>query len=180
MSVKISPQELKDKIKSPLLLPLLDHWFTARGEKLFPSRQDIDPVAFFRTLRHIWIMEYVPDLETYRYCLTGEEVNLSSEQSIIGQTVEETHPSSQIDEVKSHLDRVRQEKSIMIMHGETLHVNGLKSQHERIIFPLSSNGKTVTEMIGATSYQRPTGLMGEVTGQNINKCDVYPVNNFDD
>ena len=176
----IKQKQLESTLENPTLIPLIENWFQVRNARLMPKRGDMDPVIFFPLLKQVWIMEFMADANTYKYCLTGEDINLSHKTTIKGMTIEESHPTSQIEEVKGYLDQMRREKSIMIMRGQTLHINNLYSLHERIILPLSSDGINVTEVIGATVYHRPSGRASEATGQIISKVETYPVSNFID
>ncbi|WP_259781946.1 PAS domain-containing protein [Aestuariispira ectoiniformans] len=168
--------DIRDRIASRPLRQLLDHWFVARQDRLMPARADIDPTAIAPAIGHVWLMEAVPSESSFRYRLAGEDINMVYGFSLAGKLLEEVHAPDSLEGIRERLDRVVQGPCILYSHGRTRYRNGPESQHDRLVLPLSKDGRTVTDLIGVTKYAfgrdvRPGDLLHHV----VDEVTVFPL-----
>ena len=69
-------------IGSEILRTVFRHWNEARGDRVMPSRSDIDPYRLGRALPNVWLYERGADGE-FSCRLSGEEINRAHSQSIM-------------------------------------------------------------------------------------------------
>ncbi|RVU34768.1 PAS domain-containing protein [Hwanghaeella grinnelliae] len=67
---------------SEILRIVFRHWNEARGDRVMPSRNDIDPYRLGRALSNVWLYERGPDDE-FSCRLSGELINRAHSQSIM-------------------------------------------------------------------------------------------------
>lgn len=139
---------------SDALLPLYLYWITARGEKLMPSRSDIDPVVMPRQLLpNVVLVDVLDTPLRFRYRVMGTAIadmlgadwtgkfvdevpNMSpkmAEQFV--KTAKAGEPSVNIDEY------TRYDPSLM--QSEI-------TRHEQLLLPLSDGNRNVSMLLGGT------------------------------
>ncbi|MDE2182405.1 MAG: PAS domain-containing protein [Alphaproteobacteria bacterium] len=64
-----------EDLEDPLVRLGVEHWQTVRGERAYPSRDQIDPKAIARALHRIIILKVIDGGEDFEFAIVGDEVN---------------------------------------------------------------------------------------------------------
>ncbi|MEK9970563.1 MAG: PAS domain-containing protein [Ferrovibrio sp.] len=73
---RIAPKGEWPVFRDPRFLVVLRHWAAERqGTGVMMPRSALDPLAIKSCLPHIWLAQYVADIEDFMFRLAGEQVN---------------------------------------------------------------------------------------------------------
>jgi len=134
------------------LRPLLHYWIVARGEKLMPSRADIDPVAMpRRLLSKIVLLDVVETPVRFRYRLMGTAVTRLLGADWTRRFVDEI-PGSGSD-IHSHCLEVLEIGKPALRFNEHDRFDPALMQYkvlqyEQLLLPLSVSGYSVSMVLG--------------------------------
>lgn len=166
-------------IRDIRLRKLLYYWASRRRGRLMPRRADIDPVDIPWALPIIWLYDYVPERQTFRYRLAGEEINQASNQTLRGKLLEEVLPARDLPMVRGRLLRMVQERLAGHGFGRAYLDHGGDAIAERLVLPLSEDGETVNVLLGVSAYtwlNRPGAVAPTTQPLDI---ALYPVAEID-
>ena len=105
---EISEQEFRAELRDSHVLVLFDHWLAQRrAHGGVPPRSAIDPTTLRSVLRHIFLVEHVPDRQDYRFRLAGTAVCSVMRMEVTGKLVTEVFPPGQADFVLRNYDDLR-------------------------------------------------------------------------
>lgn len=136
---------------SPILIRFMEIWFDARepGERL-PQKQNIDPVLLGRAgaLPIIWLVERDAS-GTWRYRLSGEQINAIHGASLSGRALADLAQPDQATQIARRWDRCVDEPIGLRAKG---HIYG--KQHiyegERVVLPLAGDDPEQCFILGVT------------------------------
>ena len=139
-------------VRDHRLRQLCAYWLQLRGARWMPPRSDIDPGALPRLLPYLWLYDVVPP-DRFRCRLVGEEVKRLFQPSPRGRCIDEIFP-------KEYAARVQRRFLDMVERRQATHTLGRCTvapdrdvYAERVALPLSSDGRNVDGLIGASIYQ---------------------------
>lgn len=138
------------QIKSRPLRHLISWWCDKRGEYLMPLLSDIDPAELRPALSQIWLCDYVPQSDRFRYRLAGEEINNFWGLSLRGKYLDEIVPAQRLATITSQCHMALDLPAIVYVRGCLSLSQEIERHCERIVLPLSEDGKTVSALLGAT------------------------------
>ena len=78
-----------DALESPILRQALHYWNRLRGERLYPSRQDVTPRDVAPLLRNLVLIRLIDGGQDYEYRIVGDAHVISHGFSMQGQRVSE-------------------------------------------------------------------------------------------
>jgi hypothetical protein len=150
------------EIASEMIAAVQTKWNAVRGTREFPTRRDIDPVAFQAWLPYLSLVEIHTGkgLETFRvrYRLVGTEVARFSGQDFSNKWLEETGWRTQIISVNAALYRRVWETRKPVFGLSLVDWDGRqKYSFEWGLFPLSEDGHDIN---GCLSVDDFTGIAG--------------------
>jgi len=135
----------------PLLRQLFDYWTKKKGERIAPSRTDIDPAELRALLRNVFLVERVGEPPRYRYRLVGTNIVREFGEEITGRYLDEVDFDYVTSRVVSEYDRAAEERRPIASKWAYTKQSGRRMVYERLILPLSSDGRTVDMFLcGAT------------------------------
>jgi hypothetical protein len=139
-------------INHPKLKRLYDYWSERRGERVMPSRADIDPLDMTFVMGNIILVD-VLDEEPLRFRIRLHGSNLSQRAGyeLTGKMLDElpvtefralalqsfTHVATTAKPLQSNRDRI---------------IDGRSTRYETIIMPLSSDGERVDRLLIGLIY----------------------------
>lgn len=129
---------------------LLQHFLEARGDRRMPSRQDLDALKLGPVLPIIWISSYEPAAGTFRYRLAGEEVNEVWGRSVAGCLLSDFVLPERFKTTNASFLKVIHDQVALYASGPVYRCNDRIGLGERLVLPLSGDGKTADGLIGAT------------------------------
>jgi hypothetical protein len=135
----------------PLLRQLLDYWTKKKGERIAPSRVDVDPGQIRALLPNVFLVERLGDPPRYRYRLVGTTIVKDFGEEITGRYLDEVDFDFVTSRVVSEYDRAAKEHQPIASKWSYTKQSGRQMTYERLILPLSSDGRTVDMFLcGAT------------------------------
>jgi hypothetical protein len=139
-------------LRSPKIIDLARHYVAIRGNRLMPSRRDIDPMAIPHLLAHVWMWAFDGETGEFRLRLAGEVVAQRFRNTRRGTTLDAFLPASAIGAIRSRYIRVVRTPSAVHAIGASIVGNGYEVFSERLLLPLSDDGHTGDGLIGLTVY----------------------------
>ena len=136
------------RLESPRLISLHDLWRGKCREDRLPARRDFDPPEMKDVLGAIFLTEYVPEQDDFRYTLIGTEIVKWVGVDNTGRLVGELFG----DHGRSFYRLVRTRKKPARIHG-TVHWRYKRHvRFELLALPLADDGESVDRIMGATVY----------------------------
>lgn len=140
--------DVEVKLESPRLILLHELWRGKCREGRLPARRDFDPPEMKEVLGAIFLTEYVPAQDDFRYTLIGTEIVKWVGVDNTGRFVGELFG----DHGRSFYRLVRTARKPARIHG-TVHWRDKRHvRFELLALPLADDGETVDRVIGATVY----------------------------
>jgi len=137
--------DFRERLRDPDLIRFYDYWTGLRGDRVMPSRQDVDPLHIPpEFLPNLMLIDVLHPPRRYRYRLIGTQVVAASGEDRTGQTFEN------VGFFKAH-PVVLEQYNCVVEHGRPLHslepftnfATGATYEVDRLLLPLSSDGRTV-------------------------------------
>lgn len=166
-----------DLVQSPRLRLLLGHYLEARGDKRMPARRDIDATRLGPVLSIIWLNQYEPESGTFRYRLAGEEVNEIFGGSVAGRLLSDFVVGERFEITNKAFLKVLRDEAALLASGPIYRCADRIALGERLVLPLSSDGKTADGLIGATSRDTLVDLDAVSMGEQ--KTTFIPVDDLE-
>lgn len=143
-------------VQAPVLRPVLDYWMEKCRERPLPRRSDIDPLELKPYLRHLFLIDVLPDAE-FRYRLVGSEITERYGRNSTGKTVREVYAG--VPEVAHWLTTmllaVVGAARPVLAAGPLTAVGKAHILSEALHLPLADNNNGgVATIFGATRYTR--------------------------
>jgi hypothetical protein len=160
----------RDRIESPALQAIADHWNDVRGSAGMPSWGDIRPSAIAPHLTRIWSFKYDHATGAFTARLAGNRIMLGFGNSFRGTPLRDLHPPHVFEKVQANLTRLVLGPYFYRGAGRLFRIGDHVAEGERIVLPLASDGKHCDEAIGAAEYaippltarQKPVELLHDV------------------
>ncbi len=137
-------------VENRTLRRLIGYWFDKRGERPMPAVGDIDPIEIPWALGRIWLCDYLAESGRFRYRLAGENINAFWGRSIAGKHLDEIVPPDRLKSVTEKVRMVTELPAIVHDRVSLSLADEIAKNGERIILPLSDDGRTVNVLLGAT------------------------------
>ncbi|WP_420405574.1 PAS domain-containing protein [Nisaea sp.] len=152
---------LSGRMRTESLKVLLDHWRVIKGPLLMPSRRQIDPVEFGAALPRIWLCDYEQDSDRFRYRLTGERVAKRFGHQLSRRYLDDNTNPDYYPRVHRYYRNVVDLPAALYIYGRLYAETSNPIHGERLLLPLSDDGRTVQNVIGATAEIVSTDSDGE-------------------
>jgi hypothetical protein len=142
--------ELLGQIGSRALHNLVAWWFDKRGERLMPARRDINPIEIPSALGQIWLCDYLSESGHFYYRLAGDEINDFWGFNLSGKYLDEIVPAERLASVTKKYRMALELPAIVYDRACLSLTEEITRNGERIVLPLSDDGRTVNALLGAT------------------------------
>jgi len=157
--VIISPSECT----SARVLGLHDYWLKVRGDRLLPSRKDIDPLEFWKLLPYVHMSEWHTNPDGVFYRIAGTEIVATAGQEFRGRWLSDfqTDPDD-LQQIMSLYYRVVATRVPIFGRTDSSTLRLGVEFFEWILCPLSDDGKQVTHFLGLEDYVSTRRYLGGV------------------
>jgi hypothetical protein len=145
-------------LTDPRLAALLRHWLTVRRDKAMPGRADIDPAAIINVLPYVYVYDFRPDSGRFFNRLAGEHIYNTSGVRGGNRFLDELFAFPVAQTIRGWFMHVVGIPSLAHMGVAVRYAGGEEIAGERLILPLSSDGKVADGLIGASVYRREFGV----------------------
>ena len=140
--------------RSAMVRQLLDFWDDRRGGGELPHRAEIDPAALKPLLPNMLIVDLEPDPFRVRYRLVGTKVVAASGYDFTGRYLDEMNLASGGALWRSYYQAVHDSRRPLFGAHELPTAGGPAFTYEFGIFPVTTDGATVTQCIDIEDYGR--------------------------
>ena len=140
--------------KSPMNETLLAYWRAQAGAKSIPSRGDIDPfIDLAHIVQHLFLVDVEPQPLRFRFRLVGTEVADHVGKDMTGKYLDElVEYDAQYARVKPDYETTAKFRRETVSLVRFLTKDRKRSiNYERLLLPLSENGRSVNMILGACS-----------------------------
>jgi hypothetical protein len=141
--------DFREQLGEPDLIRFYDYWTSLRGDRVMPSRKDVDPLHIPRELLpNLMLIDVLREPRRYRYRLIGTHVVTATGEDRTGRTF------GNVGFFKDHPDILDQYDRV-VDTGQPLHslepftnfASGSTYEVDRLLLPLSSDGRTVDMLV---------------------------------
>jgi hypothetical protein len=141
------------------LLTLYTYWSAKRGQRVMPSRVDIDPGDVRALLPHLLLIDVIGGGADFRYRLVGTEIERHIGRPITGRRFSETLNGEYLDYIRSLCQRVIAEA--VPIYSENNFNDGRSGfaliadfkRAYRLMLPLSRDGTTVDMLLCGQAFE---------------------------
>lgn len=132
----------------PETVILYEYWHRKRGDRLMPSRGDLDPAEIpTRLLPCISLIDVVSDERRYVYRLVGTADVQVRGFDPTGKSVREAFYGPNVENALSCYDKVVSTRAPLLDTEPFIATNGRYASEETIFLPLSDDGRSVTKIL---------------------------------
>ena len=149
----------------PLLHPLLAYWKNRRPPDRLPARADIDPLDIPRLLPFLFLVdvERIAEIGSYRfrYRLVGTEIVARDGADITGRYADTMPDRGFYASLIADYTRCAEEGRPLAARRHYYDENGKLWTFQRILLPLSDDGKIVNMLLGGNAFSdrpEPQGM----------------------
>jgi hypothetical protein len=138
----------------PILGPALAYWIEKRGNRLMPSRRDIDPIEIPRKiLPNLQIIDVVDGGARFRYRLIGTATVEAYGEDFTGRYPDEMFPPDLRDFIHRIYGQVCAWRTPLFLTNRYITAKGFKLASKRIYMPLSDDDAQVRHILGALRFE---------------------------
>ena len=163
-------EALHSAIESPSLKAVAAHWQAARSGTEMPSWQRLKPSQIAQHLSIIWAYHFDRITRQFVGRLAGDRISECFGKNFRGARLQDIHPPHGFEISHAAMSKVALTPAIYLNRGPLFEYMGRVVPGERLMLPLSSDGRTCDGILGASQYQRPAffteGTPVEVISEN--------------
>ena len=147
----------RDRIASPALQAIADHWQQARADKPMPAWSDLSPSAMSEQLKRLWAFKFDRAAGEFTARLAGTRTMARFGKSFRGTPLKDLHPPRVFEQAQSHMIRIVSEPALVRGTGKLFKIGDHTIEGERIVLPLASDGVHGDGVLGAADYKHFPG-----------------------
>ncbi len=131
----------------PKIKQAISYWLSKRGDRLAPTRADMNAREIKAFLPHFQILEIVNGGPAYRPRLMGTAIVESMKEDVTGRLFDENTPRPAARRALRAVRWVMEHKKPLRTFAPRTAIEGQEFlSHESVFLPLSSDGKTIDMM----------------------------------
>ncbi len=138
-----------------MVLQMLAHWRELRGDRAFPSFEDVDP----RAIPEIWANVFVLDLEGFPddplFRLAGDSFAANTGSPLRNIRISQVPENTLAERSVSYYREVIARGVPISRGGEFNKSDGTKVLYRGVILPMSDDGVTINGLLGAANCREP-------------------------
>lgn len=155
MTLAFDPAQLPDR----KLRRLYDYWRSLCRGASPPSRRDIDPVEIPELLPNIFLIDVIGDAEDFVFRLAGSLVEEAFSMALRGRSIAEIHRAAGTPiPVAQHIE-VARGGGPRYREGSVLVAGRGHWRTQRLLLPLSSDGRIVDVLVGGAIFRLGDGVI---------------------
>jgi hypothetical protein len=143
-------------IVSPALKQVALHWNEARDGRKMPAWSDIKPSAIKAQLPIVWAYKYDAQKDEFIGRLAGDQIVSIFGKSFRGLPLSDAHPAEAFAWIFALLKKVVSEPALYQYDGRVFSQLNRYGAGERIMLPLSADGRESDGILGATCLRLAT------------------------
>jgi hypothetical protein len=151
----MSFETFRNAIVSPALRAVADHWATARGDRVMPSWEQLQPARIAAQLPIIWVYKYDRQTREFLGRLAGDRISRYYGKNFRGLRLSDLHPPDRLPRMAAIMNRIVEEPALYSSSGVLFRQGDRTGTGERIILPLAGDGLHGDGVIGASDFDYP-------------------------
>ena len=136
----------------PELAELLTYWNENRGQRLMPSRADIDPLDLPAHLGNLCLVDVETDPLRLRYRLIGTTVTETMGRDVTGRNFDEIYDGEILRDSLAAYAWIVEHRAPLRMFGHALYSSKSHYLYEILNLPLSEDGEIVQMVFGEVRF----------------------------
>ncbi len=142
------------QIEHPSLRRLFAYWDEKRAGRIAPARDEIDPVDVPDILPNMFIYRVLDGGADFRMSLFGTALVEVFRRDFTGETFEKIFNGPDREAIRAEYRQVAVEARPVCVRHDASWINRDHVEYERLLLPLSDDGKTVNRLLGGTYFDR--------------------------
>lgn len=138
------------KLRTPALRELADYWLAQRGDAAMPRRANIDPIHLKSHLPRLVLADVLHDPLRFHFRVVGTDLEYQLGRRYTGTTIDAS-AGAFFKPYQVCVEQVRPTREYVRYDFDD---GGPIGEFERLLLPLSEDGKTVTMVFGEVVYSR--------------------------
>jgi hypothetical protein len=134
------------------LKKLLAYWHEKKGDRLAPTRAEIDPAEIRPLLPHVGIVDVERSPLRFRYRLAGSDIVRGYGEELTGRYLDQIDLNGHQQEITEEYRRTAESAEPVCATWEYKRKNGRHVRYERLVLPLSSDGEHVDMLLGGCVF----------------------------
>lgn len=151
----------RDRLVSAPLKAVADHWRHARTNKPMPAWSDLSASGLAPHFKRLWAFKYDPVTGDFTARLASNRAMVGFGKSFRGTPLRDIHPPHVFEMAQACMAKVVTGPAAYYCSGKLFKVGAQVVEGERIILPLSSDGRNGDGVLGATHFPFPN-VAGQV------------------
>jgi hypothetical protein len=146
----------------PILGGALAYWIQKRGDRLLPSRRDIDPIEIPRkVLPNVQLIDVIDGGARFRYRLIGTATVDAYGEDFTGRYPDEMFPPTLRDFIHDIYGKVCTWKAPLFLKNRYVTAKGFKLASKRIYMPLSDDDAQVRQIFGVLTFEYDSSVAAD-------------------
>lgn len=148
-----------DLIADPLIRRFVEYWRSKRGDGLYPSRDEIDPLDFRYVLGDVVLIEarrgHTGSLHpwVFRYRLIGSNIVDRDGYDLTNKTLDDLPEPEYRERVRSTWTEVC-ETGVPVYYSREVVLDDRSRRYEVVVMPLASDGHDIDMLISVQRHSR--------------------------
>ena len=163
----------QDYRDDPVLARALAYWRAKRGRRAMPRRRDIDPTEIASLLPHLQLIDVVEGGARYRYRLVGTSLVEAFGGEYTGKYLDELFTSERLANARRVYGTVVERRLPVFLRNRYSTTLDVEMIANRLYMPLSPDGRTVTLILGALTFEWGHGaIAGMWSGASLDPANA--------
>lgn len=154
----------QDYRDNPVLAQMLAYWRAKRGKRPIPRRRDIDPTEIAPLLPHLQLIDVVDAGARFRYRLVGTSLVAAFGAEYTGKYLDELFTGERLANARRVYGAVVQHRLPVFLRNRYQTTLDVEMIANRLYMPLSPDGRTVTLILGALTFDWGQGALAGMWG----------------
>lgn len=138
--------------KNEPLKRLLAYWAEKKGDRVAPTRAEIDPAEIKAILPYVGIVSVERPQLRFRYRLAGTEIIKGYGLELTGRCLDEMDLNNHQSEITREYTRAAENGEPSCSTWQYARKDGRTVRYERLVLPLSSDGKQIDMLLGGCVF----------------------------
>lgn len=138
--------------KDPTLLAIHRYWLDKRGDRLFPSRADIDPVDLAPHLGNLVLIDVEQEPLRLRYRLIGTSITRAMDRDSTGKYYDEIYAEPLLGQIYASFRWMIEHRRPLRTFGEAFYPDRNFYEYETLNLPLAADGRRIDMVLGGLVF----------------------------
>jgi len=173
LRLAVNFQALHSAIESPSLQAVAAHWQAARAGTEMPSWQGLRPSQIAQHLSIVWAYRFDRITDQFIGRLAGDRISECFGKNFRGTRLQDIHTPHGFEISHAAMSKVARTPAIYLNRGPLFQYMGRIVTGERIMLPLSSDGRICDGVLGASQYPKPPFIGKDAPVDVISDNEVW-------